>query len=109
MLISGTQPEVGCLVDDFKRGLESVSLDYKLLSNKKVLRDIIDDCRWNKAKVVIALIDEPNALDRHLIVYYNNGKEEYLLNDANKPVKIPSLRLLRKRLKTIKQALVIHE
>ena len=92
--LPSTQKDVGCLLKDFRETLFTLGINY-VATSKDVAKAFIDIRRWSGKPVVFVIAYENKFLDRHMLLYYNNGKEEFLINDRNKVLRPATAKRLR--------------
>lgn len=84
--LPSTQKDVGCLLKDFRETLFTLGINYNSLQ-KDQAKHFINKRRWDGNPVVFVIAYENKFLDRHMLLYYNNGSEEFLVNDRNKVIR----------------------
>jgi hypothetical protein len=81
--LTSTQKDVGCLVRDFRETLDRLNLPHISLT-KDGCRSLIDIRRWTGTPLTMVICYENKLKDRHMLLYRNDGKQEFLINDKNK-------------------------
>lgn len=80
--LTSTKKDVGCLVYDFKETLDRLNLPHITIS-KETCRHLIDTRKWTGSTLLMVICYENKFKDRHMLVYYNDGARETLLNDKD--------------------------
>jgi hypothetical protein len=92
--LTSTQKDVGCLVKDFRETLDRLNLRHLSLT-KDGCRSLIDIRRWTGTPLTLVICYENKLKDRHMLLYRNDGKNEFLLNDKNKVMSAATAKRVR--------------